>query len=291
MVKKNLSKQKVIKFTNKLLGISEGLLGKFVDAVLILSILPFESYNIKGASHRVIAKSAEINYQTIKNSFKNAIKLAKTRGWIMGDWKGEKINLEITKAGLKRLESILPHYDEKRKWDRRIYLITYDILEKQRRKRNILRNYLKKLSCAMLQASVWLTPYDPRGVLFRFINENNLENNVIISTVGKDGMIGKENIKLLMQKVYCLDEVNKQYQRYIEEVKSQKFTLFENYFKFLSILKDDPQLPFRLLPNNWLGKKAYKLFKKIESNLKSRGFLMDGRLIKKPYSMRRICIL
>lgn len=272
MVKKNLSKQKIIKFTNKLLGISEGLLEKLVDAVLILAIFSFESYNIKGAGHRVIAKSAEINYQTIKNSFKNAIKLAKKRGWIRGNWKNKKINLEITKAGLKRLESILPHYDEKRKWDKRIYLITYDIPEKERLKRNILRNYLKKLNCAMLQASVWLTPYDPRGVLFEFINKNNLENNVIISTVGKDGVIGEENIKLLMQRIYYLDEISRQYQRYIEEVKSQKFTLFESYFKFLSILKDDPQLPFQLLPNNWLGKKAYKLFKKIEPNLKLSGF-------------------
>ncbi|MBU1327173.1 hypothetical protein KKB64_04890 [Patescibacteria group bacterium] len=33
--------------------------------------------------------------------------------------------------------------------------------------------------------------------------------------------------------------------------------------RYLSILRDDPQLPFQLLPDNWLGLKAYQLYRKI----------------------------
>lgn len=277
-IKEKSKKQKIIKAVNKLLGLSEGLLEHIVDTVLVLAIFQYEisPFSIKDnkslvgsigrASDRAFEKSAEINYRVIKSAIKNAIDRARKEGWLKSGLKkrGKKINLEITKAGLKRIESTLPHYDEKRRWDKRIYLITYDILEKERRKRNILRNYLKKLGCARLQASVWLTPYDPRGPLFDFINENNFKNNVIISTVGKDGMIGEENIRILMEKVYLLKEINNKYREYIEKVRTKKLTPFEKYFGFLSILEEDPQLPFPLLPADWLGRKAYRLFRKID---------------------------
>jgi len=263
---KQMSKR--IKIAKAVLKITEGLLEKVVDATLLLVIFQYEmspfavddGRSLRGsifrASRRTLEKLGVINYQSVKT----ALIEVKRRGWIKFDFRRrDKIDPQITEAGLKRLNSVLPAYDKSRKWDGKIYLITYDIPERERRKRDLLRDYLRRLSCAKFQASVWVTLYDPRGVLNNFIEENHLEKNVIISHLGKDGMIGKEGLKLFIRKIYSLDDFNKRYREYIE--KFEELTPFESYVKFLSILSDDPQVPFSLLPNNWLGERAYRLFK------------------------------
>src|SRR3989304_96162 len=76
-----------------------------------------------------------------------------------------KSDVEVTAAGRKRLDRLASSYEEKRKWDGRLYMITYDIPESKKPIRDLLRHQLKKLGCGMLQASVWVTSYDPREVL------------------------------------------------------------------------------------------------------------------------------
>lgn len=172
----------------------------------------------------------------------------------------------ISTAGLQRLKSELPFYDTKRIRDKKIYLITYDIAEKRRYDRNTLREYLKKLGCGMLQASVWITFYNPKRTLQSFINEHNLRGSVIISTLGKDGTIGDDDLQSLIQRVYHLDKINEQYAEFITNYKDKtNFNSQELSFSFLSILQNDPQLPFELLPDDWLGEKAYHLFLKYKT--------------------------
>ena len=66
----------------------------------------------------------------------------------------------------------------------------------------------------------------------------------------------------LVNRVYKLDQLNQRYSEFIFWVRKGRLDKKQIAFKFLSILADDPQLPFDILPYNWLGNKAYKLFKK-----------------------------
>lgn len=212
----------------------------------------------------------EINYQTIKAAIENA----REKGWLKRT-KKRRVWPEITEAGKKRLISILPQYDEKRIWDHRLYLITYDIPEKRRRERGLLREYLKRIGAGMIQESVWLTPYNPRDTLRVFIEERHLGGTIIISDIGKDGSIGEEDINDLVARVYKLNEINKKYQQFLEEFEDFGAKPWEVIFAYWRILKDDPQLPFMLLPSNWLGEKAHKLFLKHQAKLSA--YLDVGR--------------
>jgi len=249
----------------KVLDLSCGVLATVIDLILFSILYGFEvgttgygPVKVARATDKAFEKASElaIDKETIKRviwkaSHRHLIKRRKKR---KGFW-------QITKEGKRRLTSLIPRYDEKRIWDGRLYLVTYDIPEKSRKDRNILREHLKKIGCGMLQISVWLTPYNPTGVLRDFIKEKDLSGAVIVSDIGKDGSVGEEDLDNLISRIYNLDQLNDRYESFIYEVKRGELDKAQIAFRFLSILADDPQLPFELLPYNWQGKKAYELFK------------------------------
>lgn len=246
--------------------ISEGIFGELVDIILWeIAFLGASSVNFSRQTWRARVEAdkflGQVNFDTIKNAIANA----RQKGFI------KKANHkrawpEITEQGKKRLAEIVPHYDIKRVWDGRVYLITYDIPEKKKNSRELLRAFLRRLGCGMVQESVWLTPYNPKEVLKEFIEERNLAGNILISDIGEDGSVGEKDLKTLIARIYNLTELNDQYKEFIDKYKDRKNKdKIQITFTYLSILRKDPQLPFSLLPHNWVGEKAYHLFKRITS--------------------------
>lgn len=191
-------------------------------------------------------------------NFKRAIYCAKYKGYL----ERKEDYYQITELGRERLSQLIPTYETKRPWDGLLYLITYDIPEEKKRDRDYLRDYLKKLGCGMLQKSVWLTPYNPTGVLLEFIKEKKLTGLVLISELKEGGLIGGKNALEVVRKVYNLDEINSQYRHFCLEVDKRKIKGGAIILKYLSILKKDPQLPFELLSPDWWGEDAYEIFKR-----------------------------
>lgn len=206
-----------------------------------------------------------VNYETLKNVFYQL----KKRGFIHTLKKELYLDTKITEEGRQRLQSLLPVYNTKRTWDGRIYLITYDIPEKRKRTRDILRENLERIGCGMLQASVWITPYDPREILEEFAKEYKLKDLILVSDVGKDGSIGQMTIEELIGKVYKAEEVNNSYYEFLNKHEQKKATklgpedLSKISFDYFWRLKKDPQLPFELLPEDWAGKQAYLLYRRL----------------------------
>lgn len=197
----------------------------------------------------------EINYK----AFKRAIDNLRRKNFLKWNKKLNRLEIEITKEGKQRLSTILPRYQEKRTWDKKLYLVAYDIPEKKHFFRDLLREYLKRIGCVKLQASVWLTPYSPTMILSQFVKENGLEETILISDLGIEGTVGGEDIKSLVKRVYKLDQLNSRYEEFIDKYAQGNYAKAELGFAFNSILKDDPQLPFEILPKGWLGDKAHKL--------------------------------
>ncbi len=262
-------KRKILK--RKVAQISEGVLATATDLVLAEIFFAFEAIepgtsarpgDIWKAYYRSQKDLQQINYQTLKRAF-----LYLKRRGLINYVKEDIFTLpEITKQGLERLNGLFPKYYKERPWDGKIYLVAYDIPEEQRAERDKLREHLKKIGCGMLQASVWLTPYNPREVLQEFIKEKMLGGAVIISDVGKDGSIGQMTVKELVVKVYDLHQISEDYEDFLQEFRRKKggnITPSQAAFRFFAILNEDPQLPFELLPLDWKGDKAYELFKKI----------------------------
>lgn len=243
--------------------IYEKVLQKAVDVALIAVYFNMEIFGKQRKDwyrqeNKVSDDLENLNYDTIKR----AIIHLKEKGLIFSV--KEKLTLpQITQEGLKRLSSILPKYDTKRVWDNRIYLITYDLPINKNKERNKLRSFLKRIGCGMIQKSVWVTPYNPTDLLKQFTQENNLDDLILISSLGKDGTIGSQNITNLFINIYNLRNLNNEYFGFISSVKENNTPKEVLVFNFLSILSKDPQLPFPLLPDWWVGNKAYDIFYKI----------------------------
>lgn len=248
--------------------VTDGLLGTLTDFLLFQFYLSGEllgamgSRDIYNAFEKAHEELEDFNYQKFKKTisylFKNDL-IKKVK--LDSKKRLGRIELKITQEGKKRIAEIIPSYQKTRTWDGKIYLITYDIPEERRIKRNLLREYLKRIGCGLLQESVWLSPYNPKEVIKDFSIKNGLGGLILISSLGPNGTIGEEDIKTLIKRVYNLEVLNKRYKEFIDRFINIRTSIYpEISFAYYQILKDDPQLPFKLLPDDWLGNKAYELF-------------------------------
>lgn len=243
------------------LALTEGLFSHSVDMTLWLLVylgelsIPFQTY---GKTWRAAATADrllnQINYDVIKNAIITAkkqgyIKTVRRHAWPV-----------ITQEGKRRLVSVIPIYDEKRIWDGRMHLVTYDIPERQSDDRRFLREFLRRIGCGRLQDSVWMTPYNPIDMLRSFIAEHKLQGSIIVSDMGRDGSIGEEDIRAIVVRIYGLEAINKRYEEWLDNLGSNDVDQW-SVVLFLSILKEDPQLPFALLPTWWNGERAYEVAK------------------------------
>lgn len=221
-----------------------------------------KSHTSRGA-YQSIAEANDFLREVNHNTLRGAWQYLKRQGLVETLKRDVFYEPIITLKAEKRIRSLVPVYQKRRPWDKRIYIITYDIPETRAESRNLLRERLKTLGAASLQQSVWICPYNLESVLDNFVQENNIEGTIILSDTGRDGSIGSESLENLIIRVYKLRALNDEYREFLNLVPkkdAEKPTLAIHY---LSILKSDPQLPFKLLPYWWLGDEAHKVYQKL----------------------------
>ncbi len=245
------------KISKKVLEISEGLLASLTDVVLVFLNFGYEMLtdprfgrSLPYTMAKLDMRMQKINYLTIKR----AIAYAGEKGWIKED-------LEVTEEGQKRLKNIFPEYSSPPRWDGSWYLVNFDIPEKLRRKRDILRENLITLGFGKLQNSVWISPFDFLGDVEKIVKELGLTTYVILAISNK---VGREASKILAEKIWGVSEIQKEYQKFILEFeRKENPSPMEVFFRYHSILRKDPRLPRELLPADWLGEEAYKLYSQL----------------------------
>ena len=177
--------------------------------------IPFHTYGktwrAAAAADRLLYR---INYDVIKNAMITARKHRYIKSVRRHAWP------EITEEGKQRLARVIPFYDTKRLWDGRMHLVIYDIPERQRDDRWMLREYLRRIGCGRLQDSVWMTPYNPIDTLRSFIADHALGGTIIISDMGKDGSIGEEDLRGMIVRVYDLEALNERYEDWFDDTQS-----------------------------------------------------------------------
>lgn len=257
-----------MKTTKLVKEISGGVIGSLVDFLLWYTALVGASFGKYGSIgvHRAFNEADEfltkVNHKTLAATW---YQLTKKR-LLTYKKRGNLYFPEITEFGRKRLEETTPWYHQKRPWDKKIYLITYDIPETSRYKRDYLRRFLKDIGCAFLQKSTWLTPYNPRQLIKEFVAEHKIPGMIIVSDIGKDGGVGETTIQDLLVKLYGLEKLSERYEIFIKNTNEKGQNLRGLIFEYLAILQDDPQLPFELLPFGWSGDKAYSLYQKLTAD-------------------------
>lgn len=245
-------------------SLTNGFITKSVDAFLWSLFFVFDLSQRKTTYEAIsnpspIADSILERFQ--EDRTKSVIQTARRHNLITSSGvHGKSAPLKITKQGLARLHTLVPYYNHVRTWDNTMHIITYDIAEKQRKLRNKIRIYLKILGGAMLQKSVWISPYNPTTIIKKLVQEHRLHGSIIVSALGKNGYIGDESMPELVIRVYQLRQLNKQYESFVRSWDGKIIDSL-TIAQYLAILRKDPQLPFKLLPTWWKGRTAYKLVK------------------------------
>ena len=129
----------------------------------------------------------------------------------------------------------------------------FNIKEKERYKRDKLRNYLIKVKFAPLSDGVWVS-----------VKNIKISEEDIIYIEGK--LRVKEIEKILAY--YKIDEIDGEYKRLCDAFKTARSLHGHDRIpflrsQFLDVFALDPQIPLELLPKDWAGEKAKKLFTKI----------------------------
>lgn len=198
-----------------------------------------------------------VNYQTIKKT----LTLLSRNGLVATSGKRSSREVAITKAGLVRINELMPTYKKERPWDTHIFLISYDIPKPANYARDMVREYIRKTGGALLQESLWINPYNPTLLIERFVRDHDIPGTILVSKLGQDGAIGDESLPKLINRVYKLDELAKRYQDFLStyspKSKEPPFTIRLAYSR---ILKEDPQLPFPLEPAGFPAKQAWERY-------------------------------
>lgn len=244
---------------------TDGVFCTLTNTLLFLFFIHGASFGKTGSvgAHRMFSEAesalSQINYQTIKKALH---RLREQRYIKTRSRKKTVLEISITKYGKKRIESLFPRYLTTRPWDGHIYLISYDIPTRANKSRDLLREYIKRTGGALLQKSLWINPYDPRLLLEIYMREHHIPGTILVSKLGTDGAIGEEKLEALLRRVYHLDQIAERYEKFLQKYESQSApaSCISLMFDYVVILKDDPQLPFALIPQDFPAERAHRLF-------------------------------
>lgn len=245
---------------------TDGLLRTVTNVVLLHVYLLVASGGVKtmGDADRMVREVHglldELNYDTIKRAVYQLTKeglLARPKQW-------DRTTIAITNVGKQRIAQAIPSYRTERPWDGHIYLVSYDIPTRANRSRDLLREYVKRTGAAILQESLWINPYNPSMLLQSFMNEHEIPGTILVSKLGRDGTIGQESLADLIVRVYRLDILARRYEEFLKTYRHPTDAPRAKIaIDYLAILKDDPQLPFPLIPKNFPAESAWKRYQQL----------------------------
>lgn len=196
------------------------------------------------------------------NFYQSVSRLVRT-GEIRKTVKRGEVFLTLTNKGLKTLTRKFPLSKfAKKRWDGTWTIVTSDIKETERKKRNFLRRNLISWTFGKLQRSVYITPHPIAEDIAEWLKTHHLDK---VAKVFRSKLI-LGNEKKLAEKIWKLSFLNKRYQKLLNEweenqdvQKRKREKLIQKLkAKLLEIIILDPFLPRELLPKDWAGEKARK---------------------------------
>lgn len=182
-----------------------------------------------------------------------------------------KLYLSLTDLGLEHLSLEFPFSRFlNSQWDGKWRILSYEIPEKQREMRDRLRREVSGWGLGPWHRSFWVTPHPIIPYLNRLVS--NTEEEKYIQAFESDHVFGNRSI--LIEKVWGLAEIQKEYQRlfktwhdYLASNIDNKQKLYKIVDGYITILRKDPGLPKELVGENWIGFESFKIFKEISQLL------------------------
>jgi phenylacetic acid degradation operon negative regulatory protein len=174
--------------------------------------------------------------------------------------------LSLTREG--RLK-IIPHLPFKKydPWDNKWRIIIFSIPETDRKYRLELQKKLHDLSFQKIHKGVYISPHPTLNSIHKFSTQLGIRQHLILFEASEI-----EQEKRTIQKIWQLDEINKEYKKFIKLIRKIKQKEYwplkakELENNFYNIYARDPHLPPILLPTPWYGDRAYKIYRQIATS-------------------------
>ncbi len=203
------------------------------------------------------------------------------RGLLRIERIGPRSYYSLTEKSARMMEEgaarIFHFHDPRDPWDGKWRLVTYSIPENEREARDRLRQELGWMGFGMLTNALWISPHDDRQAVEQLADALGIRRYVELFTARHDGFARPEEI---VARCWDLSSINSKYAAFIAKYEPlyqdhcrvlgngddldpsqyfvRRFTLIHEYRRFPYL---DPELPSELLPSDWCGTQAAKLFK------------------------------
>jgi phenylacetic acid degradation operon negative regulatory protein len=217
------------------------------------------------------------------------------KGWFAPQKQGRRSQYSLTSRGYDLLQRGKRRIFEQivTEWDGKWHMIVYSLPEKKRHKRHALRTQLRWLGFGRLAPGTWISPHDPSTEI-----EDVLAGLKIAPYVEHFAgeFLGTTANERLIYRCWNLEGLETQYRAFIDcfmpqfqKCQAQAnerqpmdpadcfVRLFWLTHEFQSFPLKDPNLPVALLPHDWIGFAARKLFEDYHEFLAShaRAFVDD----------------
>lgn len=197
------------------------------------------------------------------------------QGWLDREEREDGSYYVLNDLGRERLEEVHPRIFSLRhgSWDGRWTILTYSVPERLARYRDRLRRELTFLGYGPMTPSTWISPNPLVEVTLRHLSLRKLDQYVHLFRAQESSLHAPAS---LIKRCYRLDTIQHKYARFIRTWKSYrklikaasrpsdsecfvaKIRLLYDFGDFLYL---DPFLPAELLPSDWLGYDAWRLFR------------------------------
>ena len=187
--------------------------------------------------------------------------------WYRLSPKGEALANEVA-VKFVRIHQIVESKDS---WDGTWTLVSFDIPERIRKRRDELRLRLREVGFGLLAGGVWIAPGDVSEFVRSLAESLRVEDRIMIS-LSPDVSLGGLPIASAVSRMWPFAELNKKYRamrsrlrRRIERIQSRLesgnppdsreafLEIFIVYSEAAELIAQDPCLPEELLPDGWLG--------------------------------------
>jgi ring-1,2-phenylacetyl-CoA epoxidase subunit PaaA len=197
---------------------------------------------------------------------RQALRRLSGQGIVDAEKHGRLARYHLTDVGRRRLEEAADriYLRHERAWDGRWRMLTYTFPERERGARDALRRELTWLGYGSVGTGTWVCPWDLGTRLQTVLDKHRVAGDVEVFTAQHEGEDGA-----LAARAYDLSELHAAHAAFLAEAPAQvdpadheaafraRVELVHTWRKFLFL---DPGLPDELLPTDWLGDRAARLF-------------------------------
>jgi len=196
------------------------------------------------------------------------------QGWLLPSRQGNRAFYAVTPHGRRRIEELSPRiYGAAPPWDGKWRMLTYNVRESSRERRDKLRKDLTVLGWAPLSASTWISPMNALEAAREAAEINGILGEIELFVSKNEG---PRTDRELLEYCWNLPQIAQAYRGFLEhyaprlerELAKAALTDEDAFVERLRLVYDfrkfaylDPGLPTELLPADWPGIQAASLFR------------------------------